>query len=79
MTPTEARAAFLWSLTTPEQIMAAATTPELKQAAADKLGVSLRTVQRHQHDTKPCPAPRCLTRIPVGRELCHFCRRSAEL
>lgn len=25
---------------------------------------------------KPCPGDRCLTRIPVERDLCHFCTRS---
>ena len=25
--------------------------------------------------TKPCPGPRCATRIPHGRALCRFCAR----
>lgn len=25
--------------------------------------------------SKSCPGYRCLTRIPVGRDLCHFCTR----
>lgn len=81
MTPTEARAAFLWSLATPEQIMAAATTPELKQAAADRLGVSLRTVQRHAKEPALCPGypeNSCLTWV-TGGGLCSYCRRTAEL
>jgi hypothetical protein len=75
MTPTEARAAFLWSLTTPEQVMAAATTPELQRAAAERLGVSLRTVQRHANAFVPCPGPRCMTNVRGGG-LCSFCRRT---
>lgn len=81
MTPTEARAAFLWSLTTPEQIMAAATTPELREAAAKKLGVSLRTVQRSRQRPQQChgyPQGSCLTWVNGGG-LCSFCRRTLEL
>ena len=73
MTPAEARAAFLWQLTTPEQIMAAATTPELKLEAARRLGVSLRTVQRHAGARLPCPCPCCLTLVRGGG-VCRFCQ-----
>lgn len=81
MTPAEARAKFLWSLTTPEQVMAAATTPELREAAAKRLGVSLRTVQRHWRTTRLCPGyplGSCLTWIESPRTLCSFCSRTAR-
>jgi hypothetical protein len=51
-TPDEARATFLWSLTGPWEIYRAiASLPhgergELTRVAADRLGVSTRTVQR---------------------------------
>ena len=75
VTPAEARITFLWGLATPEQIMAAATTPELRQVAAEKLGVSLRTVQRHAGAFVLCPGPRCMTNVRGGG-LCTFCRRT---
>jgi hypothetical protein len=71
------KAAFLWHLVTPEEIMQAATTPELRVEAARTLGVSLRTVQRYQADSHPCPGPACLTLVKGGG-MCSFCRRSAE-
>lgn len=75
MTPAEARAKFLWSLATPEQVMAAATTPDLQRAAAERLCVSLRTVQRHANAFLPCPGERCMTNVRGGG-LCSFCRRT---
>lgn len=77
MTPHDARAAFLWQLTTPEQIMAAATTPELRVAAAKRLGVSLRTVQRHAGAFLRCPCACCLTLVRGGG-VCQWCRKSGH-
>lgn len=74
----ESRASFLWSLVSPQQVMAAATTPQLRRDAAAFLGVSIRTVQRHAGRRLACPGPRCLT-VVRGGGLCSFCRKTEIL
>jgi len=81
MTPTEARAAFLWSLASPEDILRAATTPEMRQVAAEKLGIDERSVRRIRQRQQQCPGyppGSCLTWVKGGG-LCSYCRKSAEL
>lgn len=74
MTPADARRTFLLSLVTPQDIAnAVVADPSLRDIAAEKLGVSKRTIQRMVKRHR-CPCPCCLTTVHDGNVMCTFCR-----